>query len=521
MASSYTPTLRDMIVNNAARFGDRLAYVYGDARITFAEYAAKSRKLASALDRVGVRPQDRVGMLGMNSLDYCLLYGACALYGYIASTVNFRLAPLEILHVVNDASQRVLIFEDIYTDHIDQIRSQIKSVEHYVTIGKAPDWAVSLEDFIASGSDAGPDIPGPRPDDIAYLMYTSGTTGRPKGVIQEHSAQVESGRLIGAVLHTGPDQRMLLMMPFFHIGAKALDLAQHWQGGTVHIHRVFDPEAIFQTIEREKITLSHMAPTMIQALIDHPSRTKYDLSSLRTVLYSAAAMPTPVLRRALTAFGPIFLQMYGQTEGGGTVLPIIDHQPDGGVTALRRLTSIGYPVPGYRFRIVDDNDNEVPVGQPGEMCFQGPVMMRGYWNNSAATIEALRGGWVHTGDIAKFDEDGYLYLVDRKKDMIVSGGENVYSREVEEALLLHPEISEAAVIGVPSEKWGEAVCAVVVLKPGSTLSEADIIAHSRTVIAGYKRPQRVHIVAELPKLVNGKVTKVELRATYAKPLESA
>lgn len=197
------------------------------------------------------------------------------------------------------------------------------------------------------------------------------------------------------------------------------------------------------------------------------------------------------------------------------MLPISAHKPDGNERDVKRLGSIGYPIPGVRFKIVDEEDRELPVGEPGEMCFQGPAMMRGYWNNSPSTIEALRGGWVHTGDIAKFDDDGYLYLVDRKKDMIVSGGENIYSREVEEALLQHPEISEAAVIGMPHDKWGEAVCAVIVLVPGSTLTEEDIVKHSRKMIAGYKRPQTIHLVSELPKLVSGKISKVELRARYA------
>jgi len=504
-----------MMVGNAERYADAPAFVCGDSSLSFARYAAESRRLASALHRAGIRPQDRVGMLGMNSITYCVMYGGCALYGFIASTVNFRLAPPEMQHVINDAAQRILILEEGYVDAIDSIRGTLKTVEQYVVIGKAPEWAVSWDEFVATGDEAGPDLPPPAADDIAFLMYTSGTTGRPKGVMLEQGSQIENAKLIAQTLHTGVQERMLLMMPFFHIGAKAVEMAQHWQAGVVYIHRTFDPEAIFRTIQDERITITHMAPTMIQMLLDHPARKNYDLSSLKALLYSAAAMPTSVLRRALKAFGPIFIQMYGQTEGSGTILPISDHKPDGNDRDVKRLGSIGFPIPGVRFKIVDEEDREVPVETPGEMCFQGPAMMRGYWNNSPSTIEALRGGWVHTGDIAKFDDGGYLYLVDRKKDMIVSGGENIYSREVEEALLQHPEISEAAVIGIPHEKWGEAVCAIVVLTHGSTLTEQDIIAHNRGLIAGYKRPQKIHLVDELPKLVSGKISKIELRARYA------
>jgi len=516
MTGLYRPTLCDMITNNAERYGDETAYVFGENRMTFAEYAARSRKLASALARAGIQPGERVGLLSMNSFEYPVLYGACNLYGFIASTVNFRLAAPEFEYIINDAGQKILIFEDGYAEQVAQIRGRLKTVEMFVAIGKAPDWAISYDDFLAGGDSTGPDLPPPSASDIAVLMYTSGTTGRPKGVMLEHGGLVENGRQIAAALQIGSSDNILLMMPFFHVGAKAVELGQHWQSGTVHMHRSFDAETIFRTIEAERITITHMAPTMIQTMLDHPARENYDLSSLRALLYSAAPMPTPVLRRAIAAFGPIFVQMYGQTEGSGAVLPAGSHRPDGNEKDIRRLSSIGHAIPGCRFRIVDENENPVPVGTPGELCFQGPVTMRGYWNNSSATIEALRGGWLHTGDIAKADEDGFLYLVDRKKDVIVSGGENIYSREVEEALLQHEEISEVAVIGVPHEKWGEAVCAVVVLKPGSSLTADAIIAHSRNLIAGYKRPQSIHIVSELPKLVSGKIAKVELRAIYAK-----
>jgi len=307
------------------------------------------------------------------------------------------------------------------------------------------------------------------------------------------------------------------MMPMFHVGAKDMSLGQNWRAGTNYLHREFDPELILRTIQDERITITHMAPTMIQMLLDHPRIDDFDLSSLRMIVYSAAAMPTALLRRGLEKLGPVFLQMYGQTEGSGTILPIEAHNPDGDERDLRRLQSIGIPFPGMLIRVADDAGEDCPTGEAGEILIRGPIMMKGYWNNSHATIETLRGGWLHTGDVGKFDEDGYLYLVDRKKDMIVSGGENIYSREVEEALYQHEAIANAAVIGVPDEKWGEAVRAVVQLRSGASATAADIIAHCRTLIAGYKCPKTIVFTDDIPKLPSGKINKIEIRRDHGKP----
>ncbi|MDX5357889.1 MAG: AMP-binding protein, partial [Rhodobacterales bacterium] len=476
---TYRATLADMMVNNAAWYGDHPAYVQGSRSLSFRDYLLRSRKLASALAHAGLRQYDRLGMLGMNSIDYLVMYGACQISGLVAATINFRLADPEWTYIINHGAPKALVFDTRYSARIAEIRPQLKSVQIFVGLGPdCPEWATPWDRFLETGSETAP-LPQPEADDLAYLIYTSGTTGRPKGVMLEHTSGVENGRTIGAALQLGHSDRMLLMMPFFHIGAKALELAAQWGSATVHVMAEFDPVEIFKTIAREKITITHLAPTMIQALLDHPERENHDLSSLRTVLYSAAPMPTPVLRRALSAFGPIFIQMYGATEGSGTLLPASSHRPDGDERDIRRLGSIGHPIPGVQMRLEDEQGNEAPEGEIGELCYRGLVMMRGYWNDADATAAALRGGWMHSGDMARRDADGYYYLVDRKKDMIISGGENIYSREVEEAILSHPDISEAAVIGIPDAKWGEAVCAVVVTRAGATVSGDDVIAHCR------------------------------------------
>ena len=516
--NDFRPTFRDVMINNAAWYGDSDVYVDQARRITHADYLVESRRLASALARAGLRPQDRLGMLGMNSIDFLVLYGACQFAGFIASTVNFRLAPAEMEYVINNAEQKILVFESEFVDHVARIRDRLVTVERFICFGgKAPDWAESLSSFVSGGDPEGPDLPPPAPDDLVYLMYTSGTTGRPKGVMQEHYAQIEVARGIVQAMQMTSGDRTLLMMPLFHIGAKAVENAALWMSGSVHIHRAFDPAAILKTISEEKISVTHMAPVMIQALLEHPDLTQSDVSSLKGVLYSAAAMPMPVLRRALATFGPIFTQMYGQTEGAGTLLPAHAHKPDGDERDIRRLGSIGHAIPGIRWRALDDQGRDVPTGDPGELAYRGAATMRGYWNNAAATLATMGDGWLRTGDIGRIEEDGWIYLVDRKKDMIISGGENISSREVEEALLAHPDLAEAAVIGVPHDKWGEAVCAVIVTRAGAELAADDVIAHSRNLIAGYKRPQVVHFVDSLPKLVSGKISKIDLRKRFATP----
>ena len=509
-------TLRDMIERNARWYGDQLAYRCDGARVTHRQFRDQANRIASALYALGVRSQDRVAILSMNSVEFALAYGACEAHGLIAATVNFRLAPPEMAYVIQDGAAEVLIFEAEVTGHIDQIRAELTAVRDYVCIGDAPAWATPWDDFVASGDPAGPPLPAPTAADLAYLIYTSGTTGRPKGCALPQSAEVATAAMIGAAMGLGSEDRTLLMMPLFHIGAKSIALAQQWVGGAVHLHRKFDAVEVLRAIDADRITATHMAPVLVQGLLEAPGRERFDIGSLRTVLYSAAAMPPSLLREALGVFGPIFQQMYGQTEGVGTVLPIGGHQPDGDAKAQRRLTSIGHPLIGCAFSIRDDENQALPPESIGEICLRGPAMMTGYWNNSAASLTTLAGGWLHTGDVGVMDEDGYIYLIDRKKDVIISGGENIYSREVEEALVAHPDIAAAAVIGAPDPKWGEIVCAIVVPRPGAALTEADIEAHCRTLIAGYKRPRKLIFADELPLLPSGKINKPVLRAAYAK-----
>lgn len=508
-------TFADVIRRNALRYRDVDAFVCGESRVTHGQFHEQAARIARALAASGVQPQDRVSILSMNSVAYSLLYGACELAGFIAATINFRLAGPEIAPIVAEAQPAILFFEGQYAGLIDQIRGELTGIAHFVAIdGAAPEWAISWEAFLARGDDESIALYDPRPDDLAYLIYTSGTTGRPKGVMHDHRYACALALHCGEGMNLGSHDRTLLMMPLFHIGAKAIGMGQQWYGGTVHLQRAFDPVAILTAVERERITATHLAPTLIQGLLDVPDIARFDTSSLKTLIYSAASMPPSLLARGLEVLGPIFVQMYGQTEGILTVLPKSAHVLDGDALSLERLSSVGHAFIGTEVTVRDENNAEVPVGEVGELCTRGDMIMRGYWNNQPGTIAALAGGWLHSGDIGRMDEGGYFWLVDRKKDMIVSGGENIYSREVEEALLTHPAVHQAAVVAKPDPKWGESVCAIVVLRAGESVSEDALIAHCRERIAAYKRPRSVIFIAEMPVLANGKINKVALREQY-------
>src|SRR6478735_8537814 len=508
-------TLADMLDNNAWKYPDETAFVWNDRRVTHAQFHNRVSRLASALRRLGLKRQDRVGILSQNSLEFQEVYGACEISGFICATVNWRLAIPEMVYIINDGSPKVMIFEAAYAETVAAMKDQLKTVEHYICVDGPVDFASGYEDLVGSGDPTG--VPfRPTPDDVAFLIYTSGTTGRPKGVMLSQGGQIAAAEILGSDQRNSPADRLLIMMPLFHIGAKIIQLAQHWRAGTVVVQKGFDAQAILDSIARERITVTHMAPTMIQSLLDSPAIGSTDTSSLRMIVYAAAPMPIPVLKRGLKILGPVFQQQFGQTEGIGTTLLAHQHQPDGTDRDREILTSVGQASPRVNVRIIDDNGDEVPTGSVGEILLTSPGVMKGYWNNKAATSETLRDGWVHTGDVGKLDHEGYLYLVDRKKDMIISGGENVYSREVEEAIVTHEGVSEVAVIGVADEKWGEAVMAVVVLKPGATASAEEIVEHSRTMIASYKKPRHVTFVEEIVKLPSGKIDKVRLRQLYGK-----
>jgi len=448
----------------------------------------------------------------MNRPEYIEVYGACERAGFILTTVNFRLSPREIEYVLGDSLPHTFIFEEQYTDIVDALRERL-GIRRYVCIGDAPGWAEPYEALAETGSAEGPPIRAGI-DDIAVIVYTSGTTGKPKGVMRTQRGEARQAETMSNVFAKRGDTRQLIVMPLFHVGARCLYYSSFWLAGSVHLHRAYDPKRILEAIDRDRLTHLHLVPTMVAGLLDVPEVGSYDLSSVELLLYAAAPMPVSLLKRSIATFGNVMGNGYGSTESNFTFLAPHQHHPGGTPEQVARLASVGQAFPDVDLRILDDQGKECPAGVPGEVTVRSDSLMVGYWNNHPASVEALRDGWYHTGDIAYVDNQGYVFLVDRKKDMIITGGENVYCREVENAIDEHPAVQEVAVIGVPDEKWGESVKAVVVLRPQQTVTEADLIAFTRERIAHYKAPKSVAFVDELPRVQTGKISKVKLREQF-------
>jgi acyl-CoA synthetase (AMP-forming)/AMP-acid ligase II len=503
-------TLGDLHRRNLCLRADAPALVFEDRTISHRELIGEACRLAQSLIRLGVRRGDRVAILAENCPEYMQAYAAGELAGWTTVTINYRLAAPEIAYILDDSRPRFIIVDAAYVDRLGANR--IDGVQNVLTFGgSGPD--LSYEEVLGTEE---PNLPDAdlRPEDIAHLIYTSGTTGRPKGVMLSHRAQLQSAMISAIEQCVVPTDRLALAMPFYHIGAKNLWLCHSLYGCSIVLHRAFRPQAFFRSMREHAVTATLLAPTMLNDLLDAENCNRTTLPALQKIFYSAAPMPEVLLRRGLDALGPIFSQMYGLTEssGPGCVLHAHQHVLDGPPHVTRRLRSAGQPMVGCDVRVARPDGTVCAVGESGEIIIRSPALMTGYWNNHPATLETLRGGYLHTGDIGERDENGFIFVVDRLKDMIVSGGENIYSREVENALASHPGILEVAVVGAPDTRWGEAVVAFAVKRPGHDVTADSVIAHCRDMIASYKRPREVRFIDALPKLPNGKIEKFKLRA---------
>jgi acyl-CoA synthetase (AMP-forming)/AMP-acid ligase II len=442
------------------------------------------------------------------------LLAATQLSGIVLATVNFRLSPGEVLDVLRRVAPSILFCADEFVPLIAELTPKLPSVPQLVSVGRpSRPGTTDFEDFISGGHGDEPELVA-RPEDIACLLFTSGTTGASKCCILGQRELRRVALTMNAEMRSGSTDRGLINMPMFHFGAIGVIGGLHSRGGTVVLQQNFDAAEAVRLIPAERITVLHLAPVMLRTLLDEAGDGR-GLAGVRTVVYSAAPMTVTTLRRALSILPRAgFLNLYGQTEGIVSGLPRELHAVDG-PDATDRLRSVGFPLPGVRARILGDDGRDVPVGEPGEIVIRTDSLFRGYWDDQAATLATLRDGWCHTGDIGRFDHRGLLYLVDRKKDVIITGGENVYSSEVEEAVSGLAEVAACAVVGAPDERWGEAVCAVVVPRPEATLTLERVQDFVRQRLAGYKVPRRLVIVTELPVLPSGKVDKKRLRAEIA------
>lgn len=506
-----------LLTKSALVYGNHPAIIFGAEEYTYAQFNARVNRLGWALKQLGLRKGDRVGILLQNSPQVLESLFACFKGGFVAVPMNFRLHPDEVSYILNNSGAKGLICGESFKASIQSIRADLEETRYFIGVGikEEPGW-LAYEVLLASGNET-EILEEVTAEDAVWLFYTSGTTGKPKGAIWTH-------RIVTfCVLNACAD-----IYPFSHsdIGFHAAPLTHGSgfyslpiiaKGGTNLILHTegFKPEVVFRLIQDRKVTvLPFMAPTMIKRLLDSESLDSYDLGSLKGIVYGGAPMYTEDLKNGLKKLGQVFVQVYGQGESPMTITALGRTDHDYGNETI--LSSAGIPRLGVQVKIFDARGQELPARQMGEIVARGDTVMPGYWNNPEATRETLRDGWLYTGDMGYMDERGYVFILDRSKDMIISGGNNIYPREIEEVILKNPMVSEVTVIGVPDPEWGEAVKAIVVIHQGRVITEADIIEHCKKFLASYKKPKSVDFVASLPKNNYGKILKRELREQYWK-----
>lgn len=489
-----------------------------ERRFTFRELNARSNRVASILMQQGVKPGDRVATLLKNGIEFIESYFAIAKLGAVMVPVNWRLVPAEIRYILSDAGAVALVYDSNFDEAVAELNSTSHGdipCSHWLRVAvdgsAAPDWASDYDALLGAASDQEPPV-GAWDDDRLFIMYTSGTTGYPKGAVHSHDGMLWSQLTSMSTSDMRGDDRFLLAMPMFHVGClNPVSLLVH-RGATGVIMRELDIGEMFRCIAAEKVSIFIAVPAMLQFMLHSPEREQCDISSVRWIATGAAPVPVSLLE-SWAALGISIHQGYGLTEscGPGTLLLPQD--------AVAKVGSCGRPQMHTEAKIIDASGEPIPMGskEAGELLLSGRHMMKEYWNKPEATAETLIDGWLHTGDICTWDDEGFITICDRKKDMIISGGENIYPAELENVLAACPEVQEAAVIGLPSEKWGETPLALVVAAPGTKPTEDSLKQWCRDHLAGYKVPQLYEIVASLPRNPSGKLLKPKLRDAYPGP----
>jgi acyl-CoA synthetase (AMP-forming)/AMP-acid ligase II len=487
---------------------ERMALQEEDRTYSYAELEEHSAKIASMLLAAGLQKGDRIAWIGKNSdLYFSLFYGAARI-GVVMVPIGWRLAPAEWAYIGNDTRARILFTGRGFEDAGDALKGQLLHLERVVGEAEARVLiaATPRTDFDPAGE-----------DDAVLQLYTSGTTGNPKGAVLSNrnlfALRKHSEGSDHAYTKWDDDEVVLVAMPCAHIGGTGLGIMALASGLPGLVQAEFSPDGVFDAIESGGATRLFIVPAALQMMVNHPRCRSVDHSRLKYILYGAAPIPLELLRQCIDVFGAQFIQVYGMTETTGSIcmLPPEDHDPNGN----KRMRSAGKPLPGVEMRIVDGAGNDLPLGEVGEVWTRSSNNMIGYWNLPEATKSTMaEGGWIKTGDAGYMDEDGYLYIHDRVKDMIITGGENVYPAEVESAIYGHPDVLEVAVIGVPDKKWGESVKAVCAPKPGAVIDPDSIMSWARERIAGFKVPRSVDVIPALPRNASGKILRKDLRAPY-------
>ncbi len=497
-------TLDYIIRRTVNKIPHKTAIIYEDRRISYQELDERANRLANALISLGLQKGDRVGVLLYNCPEYFECIIGITRAGGIMIPLNYRFRSSELEYVLNQGGATFLIYDEEFHPIVDPEKIDTK-VEHYVCVGEAQ--GGNYEHLLSRASAERPSV-SLTEDDTSMILNSSGTTGNPKGVCLTHKCQVWNSVNLTYGLDWLPQDTMLIPTPLFHTAALNRSIPVLSIGGTLVLMRQFRPLMFLELLEREKVSITGLVPTMFTMVKQLPDHDGYDVGTVKEVTIGAATVPMALLKQVCVFFPNAKVwNGYGLTECPSATSMRVDQFPP-------QMNSIGKPYLNLEVRIMDENRREVPVGTIGEICLRGPIVMKQYFNNEEATRDAFSGEWLRTGDLGKVDEDGFVYIMDRKKDMIISGGENIYSKEVEDVLYNHESILEAAVIGVEDELWGESVRAVIQPKPGATLTEEDVIAFCAGRLAGYKKPKSVVFVDDMPKTASNKILKRELREKY-------
>ena len=506
-------TIAGIIRTHAKNLSGKVALVQGDRVQTWHELYQRSSQVAQALKAAGIGIQDRVAFLDKNSIEHFEVFYGCAMLNAVSVDINFRLAPPEVAYIVNDSRAKVFVVGPDFVPVLDAIVDELPHTKKIVVIGGHPKFE-SYESWVARYSAVDPGVTA-KAHDVAFQLYSSGTTGRPKGVMLTNDnflGILPSARDLWSMNEHAVN---LVAMPLFHIGGSGWATAGQYNGcKSIILRETTDIGGMVKMIGQHRITHAFMVPALLAFTLMVPDIDKADFSSLKLIAYGASPISEQVLAQSLKTFKCEFVQVYGLTETTGVVTMLMheDHDVDGPKKHL--LRSCGKPSMGIELKIVNEQGKEVPAGEVGEIIIRSKQVMKGYWNMPEETAKSIRNGWFYTGDAGYKDKEGYVYIHDRVKDMIVSGGENVYPAEVENALMKHPAVQDVAVIGIPDDRWGEVPLAIVVRKAGVEVTEDDIVAFGRTQLAGFKTPKKVAWADALPRNPSGKILKKDLRAPY-------
>jgi fatty-acyl-CoA synthase len=505
---AYMP---DLLVAALDRHADKPAVYLGDTVLTASEVAAEMSRYVQAYASLGIGEHHPIAMLAKNRPEVLFTMGANMLNPCRSTSLHPMGSLDDQAYVLEDAGVETLVYDpSAFEERAAELRDRVPGLKTLLSLGPS-EIGTDLIELATSFSPQPLRAPTVDPEDVSGLTYTGGTTGKSKGVMQTYRSGATLCQIQMAEWEWPEETRFLISTPLSHAGA-AFFVPTLLRGGSLVVLPGFEPTAVLEAIQKYKITATMLVPTMLYILLDHPKLADYDLSSLETVYYGASAMSPTRLKEAIAKLGSIFFQFFGQSECGMTIAVLKKDEHD--TSDLVRLATCGRPVPWLKVALLDDELNEVPDGEPGEICVRGSLVMKGYWNKPEQTEEALKGGWLHTGDIARKDADGFLTIVDRKKDMIVSGGFNVFPREVEDVIGTHPGVAQVAVIGVPDEKWGEAVKAVVVRRPDTSVEPAELIELVKERKGAVHAPKSVDFVDAIPLSALGKPDKKALRAQY-------